>query len=374
MSISISAYSIFESAVVFNFGVIVMSLLRKRTLYLQKFEVESLILLFALSVVRLTLPLDIKHAIIFKSDFLIPKIETLLKRPIMEGINVGSLLLGVWVVGIVIKCVYTIITSYKTISEVKNYIKIESFQVNRFLELPQYKKVFITVTPNVSTPIATGILCPHIFLPVLDITDVELEMILKHEIQHIKNKDIIIKCIFSIFEAVFWWNPFFGIFGKELENVLELYCDKGVTSKMSKMQRETYCLTLIKVVKQSVRKNPEYGLVVTGFSKAEQVQIVKQRIEVILGRNKKKISLRKTLLNISFVFVFLLSYFIIIQPHYDLSTQDAYEIIKVTSESAYIERDADGIYMLIINGKEAHELSELDMKIEPYYSLSIIEK
>lgn len=371
MKISISVYSILSAIIFFNIGLSLMVILRHKTSCLQKYTVESLFFLFALSSIRLLVPLDSNYAFVLESRVIIPEIQKILGTYVVKDITVGRILAVFWLAGIVIKCACIANTSYKMIIETKKYSKIECAQVKYFSELSYYKNVEIVVTPDVLVPIVTGVIRPHIFLPVSDVTDIELDMILKHEIQHIENGDIFIKLLFSFLEALFWWNPFVNLFGKELEYLLELRCDKSVTSKMSTEQREIYCFTLIKVAKQAMQRVQEYKTMVLSFSKSRQIEIIRQRIEIML-HDRKGDAVTQRKVRYILLFIFLLSYLVVIQPYYSIPDKENIGIMEITPDNAYIKKDPYGTYKLFINGEEAHELETDDLKIEPYYSLEII--
>lgn len=369
MGISISVYSLINSIIIFNLGLLIIVIVRRKTLYLQKYKVESLMFLLILSVIRLVVPIDYKYAFVINSSNVLPWIQRWLNTPVITGVTLGNILLAIWFIGAIFEFACTIFMLYKSIKTIKKYQSLECPQVIRLSKLSYYKNVSIVVSPDILFPMVIGIKHAYIFLPVLDVTDEELNMILKHEIQHVKGGDILIKCLFYVLGAIFWWNPLTKVFRTELENTLELRCDNAITRNMDSEKCRIYCYTLIKVARQALSKNAAYNALASGFYKANDVEIVKQRMEMVLHKNKKLVQSQKTILTLAIFIIFIASYLAIIQPHYSIPNEENQELIQITTENAHIEKKANDTYILIINGKEIHELSKEDIKLEPYKNL-----
>ena len=77
-------------------------------------------------------------------------------------------------------------------------------------------------------PYVVGFIRPVIFIPAKGISDHQLKLILMHEWQHFKNRDQWKKTAIKILTCLFWWNPFVYLLRFEVEQILELNCDRKV--------------------------------------------------------------------------------------------------------------------------------------------------
>lgn len=88
-----------------------------------------------------------------------------------------------------------------------------------------------------------GVFSPVIIFPVpgkLDFEADERRYIMKHELQHIKSGDLLIKFLALFALAVHWYNPICYLLFHELCVVIELDCDYGVTNHIDEAQRRRY--------------------------------------------------------------------------------------------------------------------------------------
>ena len=93
------------------------------------------------------------------------------------------------------------------------------------------------------TPMTIGIFSPTIVFPapggmVLDEDD--CRSVLKHELLHIKYRDLLIRFFALLALAIHWYNPVCYFLFRELRIVSELDCDYGVTKDYSDPQRRRY--------------------------------------------------------------------------------------------------------------------------------------
>ena len=93
------------------------------------------------------------------------------------------------------------------------------------------KKVSLKIGENISHPFTMGYLKPIIYLPVETITGfskAELEIILMHELVHIKRNDYLINLIQVCMEVIFFFNPFVWHMSSIIKNERESSCDLTV--------------------------------------------------------------------------------------------------------------------------------------------------
>lgn len=88
--------------------------------------------------------------------------------------------------------------------------------------------VRLIVSDQVSEPLTFGLLKAVIVLPLHYVSQVpadQLEMILAHELAHIRRRDYLVNLCQSVFDAVFFFNPFFRVLSGIVRNEREYCCD-----------------------------------------------------------------------------------------------------------------------------------------------------
>lgn len=74
---------------------------------------------------------------------------------------------------------------------------------------------------------------------------VEKEMLLEHELVHIKRRDIIWKIMGTFVKMLHWFNPFVYLFLKEFERICEESCDEEVVKEREEKECRKYAFMLV---------------------------------------------------------------------------------------------------------------------------------
>lgn len=101
---------------------------------------------------------------------------------------------------------------------------------------------------NIDTPISVGIIHKMIMIPDHIGSD-DIDLIIRHEFEHIKSGDLLIKFCINILCCVFWFNPLFYWLRKDIGQTLEIRCDRKVTSDMDDLEKARYLEMLLAVFK-----------------------------------------------------------------------------------------------------------------------------
>ncbi|MDE6615533.1 MAG: M56 family metallopeptidase, partial [Lachnospiraceae bacterium] len=155
----------------------------------------------------------------------------------------------------------------------------------RGLERELYIKhsVSAVIFSGASSPMVTGIFKPVLILPDEQYSQEQMYFILKHELVHLKRRDIYIKLLFVAANAIHWFNPFVWIMQKEAVVDMELSCDERVTQGAGFDIRKAYAETLLSAIhKQCEKKNILFARFYG------EKQIMKKRFRNILIKTKKK--------------------------------------------------------------------------------------
>lgn len=154
------------------------------------------------------------------------------------------------------------------------------------LNLHIRKKVVLAKTNRISTPLTAGIITPLILLPADIVDDEEFQYIVRHELAHIRHKDIAWNLIGVLVVAIHWFNPFAYAFLYTLTVVNEQYSDEEAVEDFEKKARLSYCSTLINIAGKVKIKESLTG--VERFSGGSHLQI-KRRIDAIMCKKKKNV-------------------------------------------------------------------------------------
>lgn len=162
-----------------------------------------------------------------------------------------------------------------------NAILRQIFSLKRELRI----KDTITVIeyPEADSPMVIGFLEPVLILPEAGYRSEELYFILKHELVHLKRRDVYMKLLLVAANAVHWFNPFVWIMQKEGAVDMELSCDERVTQGADYRVRKAYTETLLSTLHKRCAKKTVLSTQFYGGK-----QIMKKRFKNILVRTGKK--------------------------------------------------------------------------------------
>lgn len=152
-------------------------------------------------------------------------------------------------------------------------------------EISEYtdRKINVRAWGNIASPFMTGVFRPTLILPETELSDEQLQNILRHEMTHFKRHDILYKWFAEFVKCVHWFNPVAWYVSKQIAAECEISCDMAVTKNMSGSEEMSYINTIL-------------SLLPTGKSKqlplttqmASSKKILKRRF--IMIKNKKTTS------------------------------------------------------------------------------------
>ena len=138
------------------------------------------------------------------------------------------------------------------------------------------------VCEAISTPAVTGLLRPRLLLPHEHYDVQELRYILRHELCHLKRRDMLLKLVLLAANAMHWFNPVVYLMLRQADEDIKLACDSAATDGLELPERAAYSRTLLAAVQSSVRALPA----TTCFGGT--VERLKRRITNVLGAQKKR--------------------------------------------------------------------------------------
>lgn len=366
----ISIYSVMMSILFFTAALAAVAILRRRKVDGKKRSYPLLIWITILGAARLLIPLDLSQAVVVESERIFPWVQSWFLFSI-RGVPVWKLTFVIWAAGSAVYFSFGVRNLWREYQDVGKCTAAEHEQVLRVLKKLQLKRAVVTVSEKVEVPKVIGIGKAHIYLPELSVSDEEMELIIKHEYQHYIGKDFLIKLLYMVLTALLWWNPIMHMFRKELEYLLELRCDGNVTKDMEQKEKISYVEMILKVMRQTKEQEKSYAEKAGNLFRRDA--FIRQRFEILLGEDERE---KRRMIPFVFVAViFLLSYFVIIQPRYpNPPEEDLLYEVPVSNENAYILCKSNNVMEFWIDGQKWFDLTEKDLKSEPYSTLPIIEE
>lgn len=97
--------------------------------------------------------------------------------------------------------------------------------------------------PGIHTPMVFGARHPKLLIPTQGLAPDEL--VVRHELAHIKRHDPQIRLLLGMFQALQWWNPFVHLAAKNLRASSEIACDQAALRGVPQEQRHAYARSLL---------------------------------------------------------------------------------------------------------------------------------
>lgn len=145
------------------------------------------------------------------------------------------------------------------------------------------KPVKLQVCSFVSSPMMIGFLNPVILLPRSDYSADELSCILKHELVHLKRRDLWYKSLVFLATAIHWFNPAVYLMAKAVAAQCEISCDAEAVKGADMDGRRQYGEIMIGVIGKQSGLQTEFS---TNFHGGREG--MKKRIFFIMDMTKKK--------------------------------------------------------------------------------------
>ena len=364
----ISLYSFVMGVFWFNVFVILGLLMRKLKFPI-KFSVIPLLLLLALSVLRMFIVIDIPVAVVVFSETFYPALVSFLRREIAPNIvlglpiNVVNIFVCVWIivaVWLIARYFYDYIIKFRPIMNWLNSYERDEYAESLLADIIGSNGKFCVFRNGcLNTAVATAFR-PYIILPKVEFTDDELRVILLHEWKHIQDKDYLIGIIVNVICFVFWWNPLVYILRKNFRFAQELKCDQFAVAK--KKDFKHYLKGLLLLERPNKTDAQIENVMVNTFISGDDG--LSDRLEVLAmqGESRSKRMLSNVCYSAVIISLFVASYMFTILPAfrespYELVTTEI--LIEACSEYGgvfravenYVIDNGDGTFSLYIDGQ-----------------------
>lgn len=193
-----------------------------------------------------------------------------------------------WISISIIFLLYNFITYFVYLyKSKKSYIEIKvpeiEEKINKICKEIKCKNIAYAFSESITTPMVVGIFKKKIILPQNILETQDYEMILMHEIIHIKNRDIECKFVLLLINSIYWFNPVIYKFIDQVEEVLELKCDEIVLENQPQIYKIKYAQVLLNQIEEN--RNSKYRFSLNFANKRRNIM---KRFSNIVDKSKKK--------------------------------------------------------------------------------------
>lgn len=151
-------------------------------------------------------------------------------------------------------------------------------------QLHIHRKIKLICVPGRHPPFTVGFLNPTIILST-DFTPKELELILNHELYHIKNLDSLWKLLYLLTIGLHWFNPFSYFLFSEFSKVAELTCDECVTRNFTRGEKDVYVNLLLNLAEIPTFVPKKHSVFIAHLKPFNES---KERLRMLKKNNRKK--------------------------------------------------------------------------------------
>jgi bla regulator protein BlaR1 len=227
-------------------------------------------------------PLNSKGNILYSTDWL-QDFTLSVNQSTPEYLNI--LFIGIWGIGILIFTIF-IIVSNRNIRLIKKSVQpVENKDIEVLFEkckndLNVVKNLILGESSLVQTPMAIGFFHPYIILPkriMKQLSTNDINYIILHELNHYKNKDILINYMMCLFQILYWFNPLVYLAFKEMRIDREIACDMSVLKMLHEDNYIDYGRTIINFAE----KLSQGAYLTVAVDMGDSKKQIKKRIEKI---------------------------------------------------------------------------------------------
>lgn len=216
-----------------------------------------------------------KNSTVWSSPTIIEDKSLELSYPVLNMKDENNFFIGflpiLWITGVIICITIPLISQGIYVKRLKS----TSFLINNGKQYEIYKEcrqelgisdsvsIHLWSNDRIHIPFGTGMIRYNIWLPEKEFNAQELRLIFLHEITHILQRDMSMKYMLLLINAIHWYNPFIYFYNKAMNLQCELACDEEVMKYLIGEEIKSYGMLLINIPK---RKNINYVSLCSNFS------------------------------------------------------------------------------------------------------------
>ena len=333
----ISFWSVLSALLWSSVFVFLFSSLQRTVPIVKRSGPFPLLILAGIVVLRLFLPVDLPWFtnIVSVAGGFTTLTDRLLVPLGKTSLSVFSLFVIVWVIGAVYFLTVRIrsyLHFYKKVSQLLPDEEGEAMETAESVaEILHIKTPLVIRSNRFDVPQICGLRQPIILMPTYSYSEEEYRFIFLHELQHWKTHDLLMKFFSELFCCVFWWNPAIKLWKSELDQALEMRCDRGIAQTMHADAEDiqTYIHVLNNTYLYSVIRSADlsWNYAVANLCASERMLLQRETAILEYSSVKKRAAFSAPAILLSLL-LFVFSYAFEVQPYhrpdsFDLKLENA---------------------------------------------------
>ena len=285
-------------------SVLILGIIIVRSLLLHKLPKKTFIILWSIAFCRLIIPFYIPssfniYSIFTKLNPMEPIVNLSLGESVLNFIvsppatgttmvtdqTFSTIFFYVWLIGFLVCLISYAVLYIRGVNQFNKSVPIDNAYISEWIANNKFKYTYeIRVTDRTNTPLVYDISRSIILMPeTFDLTDTTaLDYILTHELQHVKNNDLMKKLCLNILVCIHWFNPLVWVMYFLSNRDIELNCDENVIRKVGSDSQMPYAFSLIGIKKDNTCIPSAYS----AFSNSGE-RSLKERLECVMEPPKK---------------------------------------------------------------------------------------
>lgn len=368
----LTIYNLIASILWSDVCILAFCLLRRRYAFIRDYGVVPLISILVVGCVRFFLPIELPYTVIVPSTSFLPALQDGLRVSFWGTMTYGLLMCLIWLGVSLVLIIRLLIGQLDQRSRIAYLLRADhTAAVQALAEIrPSNVKwdAVVIVSPDVKVPAVTGFIRPTFLLPEMNLTQQQLQCVLRHELGHFIGKDAWIKLAVAIFQAIFWWNPLVYMLEKDLSYLLEVRSDAYATKGFADDRKVEYVEAVAEVIRQTGLRGsrvPNYSLAISGTQDKDKLY---ERMQLVFSQKSRRKGGPKLLIALLAVMM-IVSYSFVVQPQGYPPMEPG--MIAVDKSNAYLESTNQGTYKLFVNGQYFQTLTKEDIQTSQLDELEI---
>lgn len=183
-----------------------------------------------------------------------------------EKAGAVSPILLIWATGMALLAVYFLIGYAVMVRRFRGTRLAPQPSVDALLDRFRFSRdPRICVSRSRRAPLTFGMLRPTVLLPEdLEAGSAQFQLVLAHELAHIRRKDCLRKALFAVCLCLYWWHPLVWLMTVLANRDMELACDESVLHTLGPKCKKAYALTLLEIA----QRRPAPAPLSSGFARS----------------------------------------------------------------------------------------------------------
>ena len=207
-----------------------------------------------------------------------PALTQAAEKGVVQTAKAGSIspVLLIWAIGMALLAAYFAIGYTVMVRRFRSTRLAPQPSVDALLDRFRFSKdPRICVSRSRRAPLTFGVLRPTVLLPEdLEAGTAQFQLVLAHELAHIRRKDCLRKALFAACLCLYWWHPLVWLMTILANRDMELACDEAVLCALGPKCKKVYALTLLDMA----QRRPAPAPLSSGFARSR----AEERIRAIL--------------------------------------------------------------------------------------------